>query len=216
MIEADGKHYAVINSLTNSTYAVVWNPKEFDDVKEHWSRDDVNDMGSRLVVSGVSDTKFNPDADVTRAEFVAIVVRGLGLHSPLPGNHKTFSDVSSIAWYKDAVDIAVSYGLISGYNDGTFRPNDKITRAEAVVVIGKAMKLAGLASAQGGREADLLLAPFKDGAAVASWARQAAADAVKHSILTGKGEKLNLEDNITRAETASVVRRLLLKSDLIN
>ncbi|MFP3381546.1 S-layer homology domain-containing protein, partial [Bacillus sp. SIMBA_069] len=67
------------NSLTNSTYAIIWNPVQFDDVTSHWSKQAVNDMGSRIVVDGTGKGVFHPDRQITRAEFTAIIVRGLGL-----------------------------------------------------------------------------------------------------------------------------------------
>lgn len=55
----DGKYYAKIKSLTNSTYSVIWNLKAFKDVEAHWAKDAVNDMGSRLVVSGVGEENLS-------------------------------------------------------------------------------------------------------------------------------------------------------------
>src|SRR5690606_1853186 len=75
----DGTYYAQINSLTNSTYSVVWHPLEFKDMAGHWAEEAVNNMGSRMVVEGTGKEKFDPDRDITRAEFTAIVARGLGL-----------------------------------------------------------------------------------------------------------------------------------------
>ena len=95
----DGKYYAKINSLTNSTYSLIWHPLEFKDVANHWAKGAVNDMGSRLVVSGIGvngagadgfgiegvgidgagNQNFAPDREITRAEFAAIMVRALGL-----------------------------------------------------------------------------------------------------------------------------------------
>jgi len=76
IIIVNGKYYAKINSLTNSTYSVIWSPKTFKDVETHWAREAVNDMGSRLVISGVGNETFAPERDITRAEFAAILVRG--------------------------------------------------------------------------------------------------------------------------------------------
>jgi len=69
IILIDGKYYAKINSLTNSTYTVIYNPIEFADVANHWAKDAINDMGSRLVVTGVGNNNYDPASDITRAEF---------------------------------------------------------------------------------------------------------------------------------------------------
>ena len=56
VVQIDGVYYAKINSLTNSTYTVVWHPIKFPDVTNHWAKDSINDMGSRMVVCGATKT----------------------------------------------------------------------------------------------------------------------------------------------------------------
>ncbi|OMF05706.1 S-layer homology domain-containing protein [Paenibacillus sp. FSL H7-0942] len=99
----------------------------------HWSNTAVNDMGSRMIVRGVTDSTFEPDRSITRAEFAAIVVRALGL-KPGEGSN-SFHDLNETDWYADVVKTASDYGLISGYEDGTFRPQEQITRQEAMTLI---------------------------------------------------------------------------------
>ncbi len=77
----NGVYYAVINSLTNSTYTVIYNPVNFADVNDSWAKDAINDMGSRMVVTGVDGKNYEPDRDITRAEFAAIMVRSLAFTS---------------------------------------------------------------------------------------------------------------------------------------
>ncbi|WP_372631046.1 fibronectin type III domain-containing protein [Cohnella sp.] len=214
-VVVDGKYYAKINSLTNSAYSVVWHPLEFADVAKHWAKDAVNDMGSRMVIGGVGNGLFSPDRDITRAEFAAIVVRALGL-KPETGA-APFSDVKESDWYNGAVKTAHAYGLIDGMGDGTFRPNDKITREQAMTIIAEAMKLTGLnngRNAVGTREE--ALEPFADRASAAGWARSGIADSVRSGIVTGRNSAtLAPKAYMTRAETASIVQRLLQKSGLI-
>ena len=118
IVKIDGKYYAKINSLTNSTYSVIYNPIEFADVAKHWAKASINNMGSRLVISGVGENNFEPNRDITRAEFAAIMVRALGLAPDAAKN--TFSDVSASSWYSGYVGTAASYGIISGYDADTF------------------------------------------------------------------------------------------------
>ncbi len=95
----NGVYYAVINSLTNSTYSVVWHPYEFNDVADSWAKASINNLGSRMVVSGVSEGVYEPDRYMTRAEFAAIIVKALGLE---PGvGTKTYGDVGSGDWLAD-------------------------------------------------------------------------------------------------------------------
>ncbi|MBP2001396.1 hypothetical protein J2Z69_002439 [Paenibacillus shirakamiensis] len=212
--QINGKFYAVINSLTNSTYSVVWHPLEFSDVASHWAKKAVNDMGSRMVIEGMGDGKFNPDQNITRAEFAAIVVRGLGL-KPEKGA-TPFSDVKSADWYSSAVETAYAYQLINGFEDGTFRPNDQITREQAMVIIAKAMRITQLKAKLPAQTADAALRPYTDAVKASGWAYEGIADSLKAGIIKGRSDVLLAPQAfITRAEVAAIMERLLQKSDLI-
>jgi len=208
------RYEARINSLTNSAYAVVWHPLEFDDMAKHWAKDAVNDMGSRMVVDGTGQGLFRPDREITRAEFAAIVVRGLGLR---PENGTTpFSDVKPSDWYNGAVSTAYSYGLVDGLDDGTFRPNDKITREQAMVILSKAMAITGLKEKLLQSSAESALLPFEDAASVSSWAKSGVTHNLQAGIVFGRnGNALAPKGYMTRAEVATVIQRLLQKSNLI-
>ncbi|WP_238654153.1 S-layer homology domain-containing protein [Paenibacillus piscarius] len=207
-------YYAQINSVTNSDYAVVWHPLEFADVASHWSRNAVNDMGSRLVVNGVDEGVFQPNADITRAEFAAILVRGLGLR--LEQGAAPFSDVDSSRWYASAVNTAYRTGLISGYEDHSFRPQGKITRQEAMTMTARAMSITGLKGKVAGADAAKVLEPYKDASSVAGWAQEAVTYSVAAQVMKGRtASTLDSRAFITRAEVAAVVQRLLQQSGLI-
>ncbi len=210
----NGRYEAQINSLTNSTYAVVWHPLQFGDVTNHWGKDAVNDMGSRMIVEGVGNGNFNPDRAVTRAEFAAIVVRGLGLR---PEDGETpFSDVQTTDWYNGAIRTAHAYGLINGFKDGSFHPDETITREQAMVILAKAMTITGLKDSPGSETVDAVLQSFQDENTLSSWARSSAVDSVKFGLVQGRGQSLLVpEGKITRAEIAIIMQRLLQKSNLI-
>ncbi|WP_337034149.1 S-layer homology domain-containing protein [Paenibacillus illinoisensis] len=212
--EEDGKFYAQINSLTNSLYSVVWHPLMFQDVENHWAKDAVNDMGSRLIVNGVGNDLYNPNADMTRAEFAAIVMRGLGL-KPVDGI-APFADVDASDWYTPAVLTAYEYKLIEGFEDGTFRPEEKITREQAMVILSKAMTITGLQEKLAIKESDELLKPYTDASHISEWAKAAVAASLEAGVVSGRGgEELAPKANITRAEVAAIVQRILKASDLI-
>ncbi|MEK5034690.1 S-layer homology domain-containing protein [Paenibacillus sp. FSL R7-0302] len=214
-IQKDGKYYAEINSLTNSTYSVVWHPLTFADVEKHWAKNAVNDMGSRLVINGVNESTFNPNADITRAEFAAIIVRGLGLK--LGEGAAKFADVPANSWYAAAVGTASGAGLITGFEDGTFRPGDRITREQAMNILAKAMKLTGLAEQTGTVDTAGVLAGFTDASRTGAWAKDSLALAASAGLITGRsGNKLEAKANVTRAEVAVLIQRLLQKSELID
>ncbi|MEK3985057.1 S-layer homology domain-containing protein [Paenibacillus sp. FSL K6-3166] len=214
IVVIDGKGYAKIHSLTNSTYFIVQDPQSFKDVTTHWAKDIVNEMASRKVINGIGNELFNPSQEITRAEFAAIIVRGLGLK--LERGTTTFTDVKISDWYNDAVQTAYSYKLIDGFEDGAFRPTDKITREQAMSMIAKAMIITDLKAKLPSIEASELLHSYTDAIEASGWAKSGIADTLQAGIITGRsGNVLAPKAFITRAEVAAIIQRLLQQSDLI-
>lgn len=214
IIVIDGKYYAKINSLTNSTYSVVYNPVIFTDMANHWAKDAVNDMGSRMVVTGIGNGIYEPSRSITRAEFAAIIVRALGLQKG--STESAFGDVTVTDWFNGYVDTATSYSLITGYDSASFAPNDTITREQAMTILARAMKLTGLSVSLTDSEVSTLLAGYTDGASVSSYAKAGVAACIKTGVVTGTtASTLSPKDSVTRAEVAVMVQRLLEKSGLI-
>lgn len=216
VIVKDGRLFAVIKSLTNSTYTVVRSEHTYTDIIGHWSQADVSDMSSRLIVQGISDALFVPDRPVTRAEFAAIIVRALGMHEAKVGNAGSFRDVANDAWYAAPIGTSVSYGLMDGYENGLFEPDRTITRAEAMVVLARAMNITklntvGMSAAEG-----RFVNHFIDDEEVPEWAREAASALIQTGIVQGSGDKLQPASSLTRGETAALARRLLQKAGLID
>ncbi len=214
IIKTDGKYYAKINSLTNSTYSVIWNPVEFSDVLNYWSKGAVNDMGSRMVVTGIGNNIYEPDRSITRAEFAAIAVRALGLAQGTA--ESSFGDVSLSDWFNGYVDTASAYALITGYDSTTYGPSDMITREQAMAIIARAMKLAGLTITLTDYEESALLSKYTDSAKISDYAKESAAVCLKAGIVAGKtASTISPKDYVTRAEVAVMVQRLLQKCGLI-
>ncbi len=209
----NAQYYAKVSSLTNSTYSIIWNPIEFQDVQNHWAKSDVNDMGSRTVIEGTGGGAFTPNRDITRAEFAMVLVRALGLK--LDASTSQFKDVASDAWYSQGINTAYEYQLLEGFEDGTFRPHDKITREQAMTIMAKAMQLTGLTDLSAASPSPDLQ-KYTDRKDVAAWAYQGMSDTVQAGVFTGRGQdQLAPKELITRAEVAVIAKRLLQKSGLI-
>ncbi|MBY3623193.1 hypothetical protein HGO21_27170, partial [Acinetobacter sp. CUI P1] len=214
IVVIEGKRYARIQSLTNSTYFVAQISQNFKDVANHWAKDIVNEMGSRTIINGIGDNLFIPNQEITRAEFAAIIVRGLGLE-PESGT-TSFTDVKISDWYSDVVQTAYSYKLIKGFEDGTFHPSDKITREQAMSIIAKAMIITELKAKLPSQDASDLLSSFADANKISDWAKSGISDSLQAGIVTGRsGNELAPKAFITRAEVAAIIQRLLQQSDLI-
>lgn len=111
----------------------------FDDVKAHnWYSGAVETVTKYAIANGVSPSMFAPDEPVTREQMTVMIVRSLRL-AGISGKNAVvtdFKDAESISDYaKEYVNIAAEYGIVAGFSDGTFRPKDSATRAEAVVLI---------------------------------------------------------------------------------
>ena len=207
--EEDGKYYAKINSLTNSSYALITGEKSFADAKGMWYEAIVNEMASRKVVNGRSDAAFEGDAPITRAEFAAIIIRALGL----PGDGaENFNDVADADWFAGVVGKAQEYGIVSGKGDGKFEPNALITREEAMTMIARAAKITGLPEST-----PVDLSEFVDADKISGWATEFVQFNVDNSLIVGnEAKELAPNGNITRAETATVVLRLLRNAGLVD
>lgn len=214
-VTVNGKQYVVVNSFTNSLYTLIRNSKTFTDVDQHWAKDAVNDLSARMVINGVDLTHFGPDAAVTRAELSAIIVRALGLANHGTEAEAVFTDVKSGDWYAGAVAQAKGYGLIQGYEDGTFQPLKTIARQEAMTMIDRAMRLAGVEATVKSSDVEPILSVFADSALVSSWAKQAIAQAVHSGVVNGSNDGLQPQNLMTRAETAVLVHRMLQTARLI-
>ena len=107
--------------------------KTFDDVPaDAWYTKAVNTLASLDIISGVGDNKFEPERSITRAEFTAMAMKfAVGGEE----GENIFSDVDENDWFYDAVVNSIQYGWIHGYGDGTFRPQNPITRAEVTAIV---------------------------------------------------------------------------------
>ena len=110
-------------------------PSVFDDVPEGaWYAEPVNVMAKLGIVKGVGDDKFEPDREITRAEFTAMAMR---FAQGETSGKNIFSDVDEDDWFYDVVVDSIKYGWIEGYPDGTFRPQNLITREEVTTIVNR-------------------------------------------------------------------------------
>ena len=113
----------------------------FDDVAaDAWYAKAVETLATLGMIQGVGDGKFAPERSITRAEFTAMAMRFGKLTT---AGENIFRDVAADAWYYGAVAGSVKYGWINGYPDGTFRPDNTITRAEAASIVNRMLGRSG-------------------------------------------------------------------------
>ena len=124
--------------LTDETReANMTKSNSYNDMKDGaWYTCAVSTLSKMGIIKGYEDGSFKPDASISRAEFAAIAARFDPDGDKTPA---TFSDVSS-HWAKDEISIAANHGWIKGYEDGSFKPDQKITRAETMTLVNRVLK----------------------------------------------------------------------------
>ncbi|MFF2885505.1 S-layer homology domain-containing protein [Paenibacillus sp. NPDC057967] len=207
----NGVTAVTIKHAGNGVYAVISYSKSFNDLENHWARADVEWLASKLLVKGMSESQFAPDASITRAEFVALLIRALGLKE-LAGS--SFSDVGTSSWFAGYAAAAAKAGLIEGYEDGTFRPSQTISREEMAVL---ALRAANFVEKQNDSTSLSALEAFSDGGAISNWARSAAAFAVQEGLMNGvTSTSFAPKEQTTRAQAVVIMKRLLIQLGLID
>ena len=191
----------------------VTNPgRTFADIQNHANRPSIEALAARGIIGGMTDTTFAPNDTMTRAQFAAIITRGLGLPSQ---TGSVFTDVAQTAWFAEPIATAYHFGLVSGTTPTTFNPNGTITRQEAAVMVARAAALAGMDTARTDIEIINTLAPFGDYRTAATWAHSALAFVYSEGILDDTEFYIQPTQAITRAEIAEMLYRLLTQANLM-
>ncbi len=192
--------------------AVKYNNKTFDDISDHKNRTAIEALAQRGIINGMMETCFSPDNTMTRAEFAAIITRGLGL--PLKKT-LAFTDVSENDWYYDYIATAYTYGIVNGVSETEFNANGIITKEEAAVMISRAAKLCGMVIDINTFTAKNILAEFVDYVKISDWAVSSVAFCYNEDILDRNELEINPKTAVTRAEIAQMLYNMLGKAELI-
>jgi len=191
---------------------VIHPGRTFDDIQNHPNQVAMEALAARGIINGRSETRFEPDATMTRAEFAAIITRGLGLpEKPVAA----FEDVPPTAWFSTAVGTAFYYGIITGASPTIFNPGGTLTRQEAAVMITRAARLCGMDTTLSELEVLNILAIFGDYRAAASWAWEAFAFCYREGILDDYEFYILPTAIISRSEVAEMLYRLLYMANLL-
>ena len=191
----------------------IKNPgRTFSDIQSHQNQTAIELLAALGVINGKSDTSFDPDATMTRAEFAAIVTRALGLPDK---DTNVFSDVPPTEWYAPPIATAYYYEIMAGTSATTFNPRGTITRQEAAVMVARAARLCGMDTARTDAEIRDTLAAFGDYRTVASWAQEAMAFCYSAGIMDDSEFDIQPGIAILRCEVAEMLYRLLAMANLM-
>lgn len=207
-----GRTAPTLPSFTQATEAPALSFQ--DTAPTDWFYPYVQAVCARGLFTGAGDGQFQPDTTTSRAMMATILWRMAG--EPTPDYLTPFSDVETGNWYMDAVRWAKQSGVVNGYDDGSFGPDDSITREQLALMLYRFAQIQGVADDAG---PDVSLS-FDDGDTVSPWAVEAVRWCVAKGLLTGKpgqaddsntfGLRFDPQGPATRAETAAVTARLAL------
>ena len=186
------------------TQAVQAHPSTFPDVAEtNPAHEAIESLAAIGVVNGFESGDFHPGDPVTRAQATKMLVSWRG--APLDGPQSSFPDVYGI--HSAYVETASNAGWVTGYPDGTFRPQASLTRQQTAIVVVRSLGLATTAEALTAEEIREALAGFSDWGALSSAARPHVALAVMRGLFAGDGDRLDPAIPITRAQLCLVLHR---------
>ncbi len=176
----------------------------FTDVRStDWFYEDVKYVYDEGLMNGTGKTKFSPNADLTRAMVVTILYRIE--NEPVAGKADMFGDVSGGQWYTSAVAWAAENGIVNGYSNGNFGPNDPITREQLATILYRYTKFKS-GNVETSRD---YLNSFSDAGQVSAYAVDAMNWAVAGGLINGSNGKLMPTARASRAQVAAIIHRYL-------
>ncbi len=185
-------------------YYVSENGTLFVDVKpSDWYFAEIDFAAVNGLLNGTAPHVYEPNTSLTRAMFVTMLYRMMNA-APLTKEvcELTFTDIPEKTWYEDSVYWAARNSVVNGYEDGTFRPNNKITREEMCAILDRLMTALG-------KEIEPAELTFADTEDIGAWARDSVARLVQTEIIRGQGNnRFAPKSTATRAEAAAVLHRL--------
>ena len=178
----------------------------FKDIKGHKNEEAIVFLGERGIIAGKSPEKYDPDGELTRAEFMGLIYRVLGIK---PTNDKplAFKDVKANSWYYEYIKAAFDNKIITGTSPTTFSPDAKVSREAMVSILMRILKDKGIIFTLEKLDKDILM--FVDADKISDWATEDMFYGVKYGIIEGRTDSsLNPRDSATRGEAAEIIKKL--------
>ncbi len=185
-----------------SKYAAVYSKVTFSDIeKPTWAKIKIEALAARGIVAGVEDNKFNPYGNVTRAQFIQMLIKAFELNDSSAST--TFNDVKAGTWYYNSIATAQKLGIVSGKKDGNFGVTDQISRQDMAVMLYKTAKLAKVNL--GSKSVN----QFTDKDKISGYAIEAVEAMQEAGIVSGVGSGSYAPMNkSTRAEASTIIYNL--------
>ncbi|MDQ0116611.1 carbohydrate binding domain-containing protein [Paenibacillus harenae] len=192
----------MFSGFMTTGYASPMKTTEETDIQNHWAEKMLNKWSASGVMSGYPDGTLRPDQPITRAEFSLLLQRVFGIGGT---GQAAFRDVPANAWYAPSLAAALQAGYITGYDDGTFRPHNPITRAESAVMLSRAFQLSDM---EKGMKTDVL-GTLTDKSAIPPYSVTALKELIMAGAIQGYPDGfLRPGRSVTRGEAVALLDRL--------
>lgn len=204
----DGKYDAESGKITYTTthfskYALAYVKKSFTDLEKYsWALKPIEVLASKGIVEEVSNSKFMPEKNITRGEFMGWLIKTLGLTAEIDEN---FKDVSKTYRYYQEIGTAKRLCITAGVGENKFSPEKEISRQDMMILTVKALEAADKEISNGTQEE---IKKFTDVSEVSEYALEYVAAMVKNGLIVGSGNKLYPTAKMTRAEATVVLYRI--------
>ena len=209
LVPFDLSPFSNLQSMTGGAAGMM---QMFPDVpNSHWAACEIDKLATNDVVVGYPDRMYKPYRNISRAEFATMLVKGF--NKDMYGqNEKLFSDVPTNHWASSAITVAVHNDLLKGYPNGTFKPNNNVTRVEALCAMSKAIQCADMSQC----DAQAVLSKYTDGSQVPEWAQIPIAKALDKGALENSPtpNRINPFGEATRADIAAMLQNIRVASGL--
>ena len=191
-----------VKNSSSNTHGVSCPSASYADVNKdsgHWTHLPIDYVLQKGYMQGVSEGEFAPNGTVTRAQIVQMLYAKEG--KPAVSGARKFRDVAGGKWYANAVEWASTKGVVAGYSDGTFKPEQAVTREQLVTIMYAYARYQGKDLTPSGR-----LSGFSDAESVSNYAKTPMQWAIGKKIISGMGSGLEPQGRSTRAQIAVILK----------
>ena len=185
-------------------YIVTIETLGFKDVENHWARENINFVAARGIFNGKSEDTFDPDGVLSRGMLVTVLGRLEKVD--ISGYNCMFDDVDKNLYYAPYIEWARQNNIVGGVGDNRFEPDRSVTRQEIAVIVARYLEYKG-------KELKVDTIKYTDEAKIDSWAKDAVYKAGNAGIITGVGEEFLPKDEATRAQAATILKRIIVFID---
>lgn len=190
------KKFLIVGAL--ALVAISSKTFAYTDTESHWAEKEITNLSLNGIISGYADNSFKPNQNMTRAELVTVINRLLGNSVQ---NTKYVPDINAKDWFYTEIRKGIESGIIKGDTDGYVRPNDLVTREEAIVMLQRALiplELVGTTY------------EYEDSSEISEWSKRAINTFCKNNYIKGyEDNTIRPKNCITRAETVKLIDNMI-------